>query len=246
MKKILICILCFASIQGFAQIRLGVQGGSSVANFWQTDGFTGLPSNLSTSPIGAYHAGVIAEIDLTSHLVLQPALLYCETGSHLQNIAGFVDPPGFDIDYSNSTLRVYSLRLPVNLVVKAKVNSKTKVLFGLGPYLAKSLSGTEKGYYSGDSLLSNGGYLAETKTINNKVKISSELSNSTSGIANVSSLDVGGDILAGVEYKKFQVTINYSRGLTRFYRTTYANCGNMAWNFSLAYMIFGHNRKPAM
>lgn len=246
MKKILICILCFASVQGFAQIRLGVQGGSSVANFWQTDGFTGLPTNLSTSPIGGFHAGILAELDLNSFMVLQPALQYCETGSHIQNIAGFVDPPGFDIDYSNSTLRVYSLRLPVNLLVKARVNSNVKVLFGLGPYLSKSLSGTEKGYYTGDSLLSNGGYLAETKTIDNKVKISSALSNATAGISNVSSLDVGGDILAGVDYKKFELTINYSRGLTRFYRTTYANCGNTIWNFSLAYMIFGHNRKPAL
>jgi Outer membrane protein beta-barrel domain len=245
MKKLLICVFCFASISGFAQFRLGVEGGETVANFWQTDGFTGLPSNLSTSPIGGFHAGVLGELDLTSHLFLQPALLFYQTGSHMQNIAGFVDPPGFDIDYSNTTLRVNSLRLPVNLVIKANIDSKSKVFFGIGPYLSKALSGTEKGYYTGDSLLSNGGYLAETKTVNNKVKISNDYSNSTSGIANVSSLDVGGDIMIGGEYKKFQLTINYSRGLTRYYRTTYANCGNMGWDFTLAYMIFGHNRKPA-
>jgi outer membrane protein with beta-barrel domain len=246
MKKILICILCFATVQGFGQIRLGVQGGESVANFWQTDEYTGLPSGLSTSPIGAFHEGIIAEMDLNSFLVLQPALLYYEQGTHFQNITGFVDNPGFDIDYSNSTLRVYSLRLPVNLVAKLKVTDKIKLFFGLGPFLSKSLSGTEKGYYTGDSLLAGGGYLAETKTINNKVKISSDLSNSTSGIANVSSLDVGGDILGGIEYKRFQLSFNFSRGLIRYYRNTYTNCGNTAWSFSLAYYIFGHNRKAPL
>ncbi len=35
MKKLLICILCFAATRSFAQIRLGVQGSFTAANFWQ-------------------------------------------------------------------------------------------------------------------------------------------------------------------------------------------------------------------
>ena len=234
-------MLCVVSLHGFAQVRLGIQGGVSVANFWQTEGFSGLVTRLSSSPIAAYHGGIIAEVDLGSHLVLQPALLYFESGSHLQNTTGFVNPPGLDINYSNTTVKLYSLRLPVNLVWKIDIDKKTKILFGLGPYIAQGTSGTEKGYYIAEQLSSNS---AVRVPIDNKIHFSNATSYATSGMSYASSFDIGGNILAGVEYKKFQLTIDFNRGLSRMYRSFDANCGTLAWNFSLAYYIFGHNRKP--
>jgi len=61
MKKLMICILCLASIPAFAQFRLGVQGSFSALNYWATDGFGGLPSQEFTWGKNGYQAGVFAE-----------------------------------------------------------------------------------------------------------------------------------------------------------------------------------------
>lgn len=246
MKKIMICILCLTVTRSFGQFRLGVTGGATTANLWQTDGYTGVPTGLSSWPITGFNGGLIAEIDLNSSgLMIQPSLSYYVYGSHLANSQGF--PSGnITIDYSNTMLYVYSLRLPVNLVYKFSITDKWKVFAGIGPYIAKALSGTEKGYYKGYYTTPDGQYIGVGGHIDNKAKISTDLSNSTAGITNINPYDIGGNLLLGVEYKKFQFSINYSRGFTKVYRSSYANTGNFAWNFSLAYMIFGHNKKPAL
>jgi hypothetical protein len=245
MKKIMFCILCFGVTSGFAQIRLGIEGGSTTANFWQTSGYNGLGTGLSSWPTTGWHAGLVGELDLgSSGVVLQPAVLYYVNGSHLANSVGFTDNTNIAINYSNTTVKVASLRIPINFVYKFAVTNKIKVLGGLGPYFAKTLSGTEKGWYGGNIQDANGNFTPAGGGINNKVQISDGISYAPGGVSRVNSYDIGGDLLFGAEYKKFQCTINYSRGFTRMYRTTYANCGNFAWSFTVAYLLFGHDRKP--
>lgn len=246
MKKILICILCLTVTRSFGQIRLGVMGGATTANLWQTDGFHGLPTGLSSWPVTGFNGGLIAEIDLNSSgLMIQPSLTYGSSGSHLANSIGFADGANYNVDYTNTMLYVFSLKLPVNLVYKFHITDKWKVFAGIGPYITKNLSGSEKGYYKGDTLINNQ-YFVLGGQINNKAKIAKGISYAPGGTTYISPYDIGGNILLGLEYKKFQFAINYSRGFTQVYRNTYANTGNFAWNFSLAYMIFGHNKKPAL
>lgn len=245
MKKIIICILCFGVTRGFAQFRLGIEGGLTTANFWQTDGYTGLGTGLSSWPMTGFHAGIVGELDLgSSGVSLQPAILYLQNGSHLANSVGFQDIGNVAVNYSNTTVRINSLRIPVNFVYKFAVTDQLKVLGGIGPYFAKTLSGTEKGYYGGNIQQSNGDYTPTASGIDNKIQISNGLSYAPGGVSRVNTYDIGGDLLFGVEYKKFQVTANYSRGFTRMYRMTYANAGNFAWNLTVAYWLFGHDRKP--
>jgi hypothetical protein len=246
MKKIMICILCMAVTRCFGQIRIGVTGGATTANLWQTDGYTGLGTGLSSWPITGFNGGIIAEIDLNSSgLMIQPSLTYFSSGSHLANSKGFIDGNNFSIDFTNTMLYVYSLKLPVNLVYKFSITNKWKVFAGIGPYISKTLSGSEKGYYKGDTLL-NGQYVLLGGRIDNKAKIGKGKSYAPGGVTNIAPYDIGGNMLLGVEYKKFQFAINYSRGFSNVYTSTYAKAGNFAWNFSLSYMLFGHNKKPAL
>jgi Outer membrane protein beta-barrel domain len=245
MKKILICILCFVAARGFGQFRLGIEGGATVANFWQTDGFGGLGTGLSSWPVGGYHAGLVGELDLgSSGLVFQPAVLYYTNGSHLYNSVGFIDNTNVTITATNTNLKIASLRVPLNFAYKFAINNRVKVLGGLGPYFAKTLSSTEKGTYTGNIANADGTFTFVSGSIDNKAQLSSGYSYASTGVTKVNPYDIGGDVFIGAEYKKFQLTINYSRGFTRMYRTTYANTGNFAWNFTLAYLIFGHDRKP--
>jgi hypothetical protein len=246
MKKLIICILCFASVQSFAQFRVGVQASASSLNFWQSDGFSGLPTGLQTWAMNGYQAGVVLEYDLGySGFTLQPSVLYAVNGSHIGNSIGFIDDANTIIGYSDTRLKVYSIRVPINIIYKFDLNSKVKIFGGLGPYIAKNVSGTEKGHYTGDSL-ANGNYIPFNRPLNNTAKINNNSSQGTEGITNFTPFDVGGDILLGAEYKRFEFSINYSRGFARVYHSTYANAGNTFWNLSVAYMIFGHYRKPKL
>jgi hypothetical protein len=246
MKKLIICALCFVSYHGFAQFRLGVQGSFSSLNFWQTDGYSGLPTQLQTNAINGFQAGLVAEYDLGyTGLVLQPALMYAENGSHLVNVQGFVDPPNEVIGVSNTTLKIYSIRLPINLLYRIEANKNLRFFVGFGPYIAKNVAGTEKGYYQGYDNPA-GADLPFTKPIDNKAKISSDPSSATQGVTNIASFDFGVDGLIGASYKKWELSASWNRGFSRLYHTTYANTGNVFWNFTLAYMIFGHNRKPQL
>ncbi|HLZ86881.1 MAG TPA: outer membrane beta-barrel protein [Puia sp.] len=246
MKKLLICILCLASVQGFSQLRLGVQGSFSSLNFWQNDGYTGLDAGENTWAMNGWQAGVFAEYDLGySGLEIQPALMYATTGAHLGQSKGFADAGTFVIGFSDTKLKINTIRLPVNLLYSFRIDTKWKVFGGLGPYIAKNLSGTEKGYYTGYDNSSNN-YVPGTYPINNNIHLSSDQSFNAQGKSNVASLDAGMDILLGFQYKKLQVSASWTRGFSREYYTSYVNMGNVDWNFTLGYILFGHERKPRL
>jgi hypothetical protein len=246
MKKLLICILCFASVRGFAQFRLGVQGSLSSINVWQTDGYTGVPANEFTWQLNSFQAGLVAEYDLGySGVVLQPALMYAGNGAHLGQNQGFVPVGNYNVGYSDTKLQYYSLRLPLNILYMYRVSPKVKVFGGLGPYVAYTLSGTEKGHSQGYTV-TNGSFAYETMPIDNKVKISTDPSAAYAGTSNVAPIDIGMDILLGFQYRKLQVSASWNRGFSRMYHTSYVNLGNQFWNFTLGYMLWGHDRKPKL
>jgi hypothetical protein len=245
MKKLMICILCFASFSSFAQFRLGIQGSFSSLNFWQTDGYTGLPSQEYTWAKNGYQAGIFAEYDLGySGITIQPALMYAVTGAHIGQTQGFRDNNAFSYSFSDSRVTVNAIRLPVNILYTYRIDPKFKVFAGLGPYVAKNLSGTEKGNFTGDS--SNNQYTSFTLRFKNTVSINGNPSQATQGQSNVASVDVGMDVLMGFQYKKLEVSVAWMRGFSRQYHTSYVNLGNQIWNFTLGYVIFGHERKPRL
>jgi hypothetical protein len=244
MKKLIVCVLCLASTHLFAQVRLGVQGSFSSLNMWQTDQIGGLPTGAQTRQINGYQAGVFAEFDLGySGLAIQPALMYAENGTNFGQTQGFIDNTTYSIGYSSTYLRVYSLRLPVNLLYKFAISDKWKVFAGIGPYLAYNLGGTEKGYYQ---VVYTSDNQSGAFPINNTIKHSSNPSYAAGGISNVTAFDFGADVLFGVSYKRFDFSASYNRGFTQTYHTTYTDLGNEFWNFTVGYTLFGHARKPKL
>jgi hypothetical protein len=245
MKKLIICVLCFATTQGFAQFRLDVRGSFTPSNFWQTDGFGGLPTGAQTREISSFQGGLQGEYDLGySGITLQASILYAENGSNIGNTQGFIDNANYTIGYSSSYLRINSIRVPVEALYKFDINSTWKVFGGFGLYVAKNISGTEKGYFEAYSNNSNAVYYFN---INNKVKFNNDPSSATQGVSNTTNFDFGGDLFIGVEHKRWQFRAGYDRGFTRLYHTAYANMGNAFWDLGLAYRIFGHYRKaPAL
>lgn len=244
MKKLIVCILCLASTQVFAQFRLGIEGSFSAVNCWQNEQIGGLPTGAFTREMNGFHAGLRAEYDLGySGFEIQPSLVFAENGTNFGNTQGFVDNADYSIGYASSYMRIYSLRLPVNLLYKFAITNNWRVFAGFGPYIAKNLSGTEKGYYQ---VAYNSTGDQGTFPINNTMKISNARSYGTGGTFNVTGFDLGADFLVGVSYKRFDVWASFNRGFTQTYRTTYTGLGNQFWDFSVAYRLFGHYRKPKL
>ena len=242
MKKLIICVLCFATTQTFAQFRLDLRGSFCPINFWQTDGFGGLPTGAQTREMSGFQAGLQGEYDLGySGISLQASVLYAENGSNIGNTQGFINNANYSIGYSSSYLRIYSIRVPVEAVYKLDINSSWKVMGGLGLYISKNISGTEKGYYVVNS---NNNGTTDTLGINNKVKFNNNRSSATQGVSNVTNFDFGIDFFIGVEHKRWQLRAGYDRGFVTMWRTSYINSGNAFWDLGLSYRLFGHYRKP--
>jgi hypothetical protein len=227
-----------------------VTAGLNTANFWETDGWEGLGTELSANPISAFHGGFLGELEMRNNWFLQASLLYFETGSHLRNRQGLPGSGNFVVDFTNTNLRIYSLRLPVNFIYKINTGlplkgSPLKVLLGGGAYFSETISGTEKGYSTGHSNAPGDDLTATIYgNIDNKVQVSNQLSSAAAGVSRAAPFDIGGNLLIGAECKKYELTINYSRGFSRVYRTTFANTGNNVFTFSLVYFLAGHARKP--
>lgn len=245
MKKLMVCIFCLASIPCFAQFRVGVQGSFSALGFWQTDAYTGYPSEQYIWDMNGYHAGVFGEYDLGySGLQIVPALMYGMTGAHIQQNKGFPPETGFSYEFSDTRVKMYSVSLPINLEYGFRVSPKFKVFAGIGVYISKTLSGTEKGNYTVDS---NNNFLYNyTYNKTNNLKLNNQRSNYVLGQSNVQPLDAGFDILAGFQWKKLQISASYNRGFVQMYRTQYAYMGNQFWNFTVGYVLWGHDRKPKL
>src|SRR5580700_7375039 len=179
MKKLIVCILCLASTHLFAQFRLGIQGSFSTLNCWQSDQIGGLPTGAQTRQMNGFQAGVFAEYDLGySGIAIQPALMYAENGTNFGNTIGFVDNANYSIGYSSTYLRMYSIRLPVNVMYKYAITDKWKVFAGIGPYLAKNIGGTEKGYFQ---VVYSANNQPGAFPINNTLKISGDPSYAPGG-----------------------------------------------------------------
>lgn len=244
MKKLIVCILCLASTQVFAQFRLGIQASYSSLNCWQSDQIGGLPTGAQTRQMNGWEAGLVAEYDLGySGFILQPALLLAENGTNLGNTQGFIDNANYSIGYSSSYIRFYSVRVPVNLVYKYAISDKWRAFVGLGPYVSKNVSGTEKGYYQ---IVYTANNQFGAFGINNTMHISNNPSYAPGGVSNMAGFDFGADFLVGVSYKKFDFSASFNRGFTEMYHTTYTDLGNQFWNFTVAYTILGHYRKAKL
>ena len=244
MKKLIVCILCLASTHLFAQFRLGVEGSFSSLNMWQSDQISGLPTGAQVRQMNGFQAGLFAEYELGySGIVLQPALLYVENGTNFGNTQGFIDNANYSIGYSSTYLRIYSIRLPINLLYRFAITNKWGVFGGFGPYIAKTLGGTEKGYYQVVYTANNqpGAF-----PINNTLHNSTNPSYAPGGVSNVASFDFGADVLLGFSYKRFDFSASFNRGFTELYRTPYTDLGNQFWNFTVGYTLAGHHRKPKL
>jgi hypothetical protein len=229
MKKIFFALLCFVSTHSFSQIKIGIEGGYNSTSFSQAGESSATAYRMFPSSISTFNAGIVSEIPLSKKIFLQPGLLYFGNGTQIVEKGG---ESGYE-GYAHSTIRLYYLRLPVNVVYKMKLNSHLNFLAGAGLYAAKGLSGTVKGNSEGMSPFA-GPY---AYAFNYKVDFSKDKLYSSQNTTFINAFDFGFNVLAGLEFKCFQLTAKYSRSFSEIYSYDGYNYKNAVFECSLAYLF---------
>jgi hypothetical protein len=231
MKTLICCAMCLLSLSGPAQIKFGVQAGYNDVNLSKFGPFKneGGPEDHYSS-VNSFHAGVLTEIPLSQHWSLAPALLYYGNGAR---ITSSLASPGGNF-YEDAAIRIYYLRLPVNMIYTIKAGRLFHAFIGAGFYVARGLSGTSKGY----SLFSNVGV-----TGREPVDIKIDFTNSgpppsSSGTLQINPYDAGYSFLAGLEWQKFQLIPSVSEGFLNAYTGYDYNLRNLSFSVSLTYRLF--------
>jgi len=185
MKKLSILVVLILLVVGTtqAQIRLGVKAGANASGFF----------NISTvadeqSPAYNFHIGGVMQYDFWI-FTLQPELIYSQKGGLLKDADDkyyLKQYAGLTEDAPELRYTSHHIELPVNLLYKVNIG-KTKVFAEVGPYVSLNLGGTFNGSKK----------IFDNYTAQMPFRL----------------FDYGVGAGAGLEYKKFQLSVKWDWGL---------------------------------
>lgn len=188
---VLISLLLVLSFYTKGQLRLGVKAGYN--NAWAD--YPNQP-NIVKRSISAVQFGVVGELTVKK-LLLKSHILFNQKGNYHDNSRIIID------DNQWITYRLNYLETNILAGYKFKFSKHMGLSIAAGPYIGLGLSGREKG--SGLNLL--GSYYIDRKLEFSNVKI---LNNKD---VNFKPFDFGVDLNTSINYKKYFLYLNFSKGL---------------------------------
>lgn len=219
MRKLVTMVLCVISITTFGQLKLGIEAGYNISQFSER-GDNQQYYHLST--INGFNVGIVAEEKLKKHFFVQTGLSYTKKGSETSTTQFATNGP-------STTLKLDYIQLPLNLVYKVKLNQSITALLGAGLSGAFGIHGTEKG--------TNKDANGNITGVDNKVKFSNNTTQVDNNTTYIKPFDLGYNVLAGVEWKSFQLKATLNNGFTSLKPTGSTTFRNNVYGFSLAYLI---------
>ncbi len=201
-KKIMLCALVFSlfAIVAHAQKSSAIlKGGVNLANVSNGDGGVNDARNLTS-----FHAGIVADLELTSFLAIQPGLLFTGKGTKVE--AGDEG----DANFFRAKTNPYYVEIPVNLVLKTPTGP-TRFFVGAGPYVAIGVAGKNK---------VTGSALGTPFSSEEKIKWSNDDPATVNveegaGFGIMKRFDYGLNGTLGIEVSKLVLSANYGWGLTK-------------------------------
>lgn len=207
-KPLLLAAILLISWQiSNAQLRIALAGGAHSSTIVETNdlpNWSELESGYSNRT-GA-HFGFMADLQLgvKSKFYAQPGVMFYNKGRKFYSNYDTAVYNYFSIDAKQF---VNYIDIPLNLVYKIPVSSKTKFFLGGGPYLSFFYGGLEKK----ETYLKTGKFETEENT---DLPIGD-------GPGKYKTFDFGLNGTAGFEFKGVFIAGNFSRGLTDMYTATY-------------------------
>ena len=202
-NKIMLCTLIFSlfALVAHAQKSSAIlKGGVNLANVSvSNDGGVDDAKNLTS-----FHVGIIADLELTSFLAIQPGLLFTGKGTKMKS--GDED----DANFYRATTNPYYVEIPVNLVLKTPTGP-TRFFVGAGPYVAIGVAGKSK---------VEGSVLGNSFSSEEKIEWSNDDPTTVdfeegAGFGILKRFDYGLNGTLGIEASKFVLSANYGLGLAK-------------------------------
>jgi Outer membrane protein beta-barrel domain len=130
MKKVFLAAFAVITftVASQAQVKVGVIAGGNLST---QHGNAGVESKLvSNKAFKGYHAGLVADIQVSDHVYIQPQLLYTRKGSkYTSTIGGY-----------NTKLTMKYIEMPINFLYKVDVPFG-KIYGGVGPVISYGIGG---------------------------------------------------------------------------------------------------------
>lgn len=217
MKKAILFLLIALMLNLFsqAQLRVALVGGGHIADIKETNSLPKWDSiGAGYATRTGIHIGFTGDLQLgqRSPFYFQPGFIYHNKGRKYSNSADTLytspDTSFATSVYEEMTEYINYVDVPLNLVFKKKLSKNVRFMVGGGPVLSFFFNGTIK----------------RDQNIVGAQFISDE--NKNPGVGNgpgkYKTLDIGVNGLAGFEFKKVFLTVNFSRSLTDMYQANYA------------------------
>jgi len=203
LKKVMLCAPIFSLFVIVAHAQKSsviLKGGVNLANVTvNNDGGVNDARNLTS-----FHGGIVADLELTPFLAIQPGLLFTGKGSKIQS-----GEQG-DANFYRATTNPYYVEIPVNLVLKTSTGP-TRFFAGAGPYLAIGVAGKNKveGSIAGNSFSSE-----EKIEWSNDDPATVDFEEGA-GFGIMKRFDYGLNGTVGIEVSKLVISANYGWGLAK-------------------------------
>lgn len=207
MKKLLAIAFCVGMFTT-AKSQIYVQGGVNLANITTSTSGATQKNNLLTS----FNAGILGRSNATEPIALETGLLLEGRGSKTEGGSGVAS--------YKATFNPLYLELPVNLIIRVPLQSKTSNIFiNGGPYIAMGIAGKSKV----DGQL-GGAQFNSSKDIK---FTSTDPTADDQAYSKLKRFDYGVNIGAGVDLGKVLLKANYGLGLAKI-NSTQTNNGQDA------------------
>lgn len=204
MKKcffLTVCLFSFACSL-YAQPRIALTGGGHSASVDEKNDLPGFDTySKDYSSRKGFHFGIVADIPLnTPRLSFQPGIQFYNKGRKYFS----ADSASTNIQSTTKNQYINYIDLPLNLVLKLPLSTKTRFILGAGPYLGAFYNGKEyrETYYK------NGVFESEE---NADLPIGNDK-------GKYAVINYGISALAGFEFGRIFLTANASKGLNDFYK----------------------------
>lgn len=209
MKKTILyaAVISLMSLGAMAQSKTSpnrggfiIRGGVNFANISVTDNGRVDKANNLTS----FHAGIGYDVRLSDYFSLQPGLMFTGKGAKTQ-----LGKETDNFYYKASSNPMY-LELPLNFVAKIPTGEYSKFFVGAGPYAAAGIAGKNKVEIHTIGVPANS---SKNIVFSNDNPTTSQEENY--GYGKLKKFDYGVNALAGIEFPKFNIGVNYGYGLVK-------------------------------
>jgi OmpA-OmpF porin, OOP family len=214
MKKLLplLCCVFLGFSNTHAQIRLAAYAGLHSANVIETNSIPGWDTAVKKfySSRTGFHLGILAEIPIGNRgFFFQPGIGYTTKGRQYSKYNDSITAENSDTLYSQSTLQLSYIEVPLYLTYKIPLSTSHKNSFFIsaGPYFAFFYNGTMN---LQTRILSTNQYNSENDDL--------PVGNAT---GKYKTTDIGINAKAGFELGNVMLSAFFSRGLTNFYTAPY-------------------------